>query len=75
MVASGTRVTVNKFASEDLLSQWLLVTLEAPKEKKSKGAMEEFMLFLYIFVASGTRDTISKNTKWASEDLISYGRH
>ena len=50
MVASGTRVTVNKFASEDLLSQWLLVTLEAPKEKKSNGAMEEFMLFLYIYI-------------------------
>ena len=40
------------------------------KRKKSKQAMDEFTLFLYIFVASGTRDTISKNMKCVSEYLV-----
>ena len=73
MVASGTRGAVNEFASEDLHVTLAVSDTRGTKRKNSKQAMDEFTLFVHIFVASGTRDTISKNTKCASGDLLSYG--
>ena len=53
MVASGTRGTVNEFASEDLLSHWLLVTLEAPKEKiQNEPWTNSHFFFIYLLLVA-----------------------
>ena len=53
MVASGTRGAVNEFASEDLLSHWLLVTLEAPKEKiQNEPWTNSHFFFIYLLLVA-----------------------